>query len=99
MSTESPTTGTDPTALYRDLNEAQADGLACVVCNEDYMTFLGDTAPVGFSATTGSQVFACATGCAATLCIVCGPGCCSPVLGVHTSCPGPLVGRTVVSVR
>lgn len=32
-------------------------------------------------------------------CIVCGPGCCAPVLGVHTTCPGPLVGRTVASVR
>lgn len=32
-------------------------------------------------------------------CIVCGPGCCAPVLGVHTSCPGPLVGCTVVSTR
>lgn len=32
-------------------------------------------------------------------CIVCGPGCCAPVLGVHMSCPGPAAGRTVVSVR
>lgn len=32
-------------------------------------------------------------------CMVCGPGCCAPVLGVHTTCPGPLVGRTVESVR
>jgi hypothetical protein len=32
-------------------------------------------------------------------CVVCGPGCCSPVVGVHDSCPGPLVGRTVASVR
>lgn len=94
MSTE--TTGL--TALYRDLNEAQADGLACIVCGEDYTIFLGNTVPVGFS-TTGSQVFACEVGCAASLCIVCGPGCCAPILGVHTSCPGPLVGRTVVSVR
>lgn len=30
---------------------------------------------------------------------ICGPGCCGIALGVHTSCPGPLVGRTVVSVR
>lgn len=32
-------------------------------------------------------------------CRVCGPGCCSPVLAVHTSCPGPLVGATVASTR
>jgi len=31
--------------------------------------------------------------------LICGPGCCSPVLGVHMSCPGPAVGRTAVSVR
>ena len=91
MSTESTTT-----ALYRDLNPAQADGLACVVCGEDYTEFLGDTVPVGVS-TTGSQVFACKTGCAAGT--VCGPGCCSPVLGVHTACPGPQAGHTVESVR
>lgn len=33
------------------------------------------------------------------VCIVCGPDCCSPIVGVHTSCPGPLAGRTVVGVR
>lgn len=32
-------------------------------------------------------------------CIICGPGCCAPVLGAHASCPSPLVGRTVASVR
>lgn len=32
-------------------------------------------------------------------CMICGPDCCSPVVGVHDSCPGPLVGRTVLSVR
>ena len=32
-------------------------------------------------------------------CIVCGPGCCAPVLGIHTSCPGPAAGATVVSAR
>ena len=25
------------------------------------------------------------------VCLVCGPGCCSPVAGIHTSCPGPVV--------
>lgn len=34
-----------------------------------------------------------------TECIVCGPGCCSPILGVHGTRAGPLVGRTVVSVQ
>lgn len=33
------------------------------------------------------------------ICVICGPGCCAPVLGVHTSCPGPLVGRKVESAR
>lgn len=84
--------------LHRDLNDAQADGLACVVCNEDYTEFLGDTVPVGVSA-TGSQVFACAVGCTETLCIVCGPGCCSPILGIHGAEPGRRVGREVASVR
>jgi hypothetical protein len=31
------------------------------------------------------------------VCIICGPGCCAPVLGVHTSCPGPAAGAEVVS--
>lgn len=31
-------------------------------------------------------------------CQVCGP-CCSPVLGIHGTCPGPHAGATVVSVR
>lgn len=89
---------TDLTALIRDLTEAQADGLACVVCREDYTEFLGSTVPVGVSR-TGSQVFACKTGCSATLCVICGPGCCSPVLGVHVSSPGRHVGAEAVSVR
>jgi hypothetical protein len=84
------------TTLHPDLTDAQADGLACVVCGEDYTEFLGDTVPVGVSA-TGSQVFACETGCAEGK--VCGPGCVAPVSGVHTSCLGPLVGRKVESVR
>ena len=33
-------------------------------------------------------------------CVVCAPGaCCSPISGVHTSCPGPAAGTTVVSSR
>jgi hypothetical protein len=86
----------DLTTVHHHLNSAQADGLACVVCGGDYTEFLGDTVPVGVSA-TGSQVFACETGCAEGK--VCGPACVAPVSGVHTSCPGPLVGRKVASAR
>ena len=41
----------------KTLSEAQADGLACVVCDGDE-----PTVPVGWS-DTGSQVFACAECC------------------------------------
>jgi hypothetical protein len=101
--------------IFNDLNNEQADGLACVRvrCKADFRTTGIRAVPVGESI-TGSQVFACADLCAAAVgyrpddseqlplaadCIICGPGCCSPVLGVHTSCPGPQVGRTVESVR
>ncbi|MFI0354496.1 hypothetical protein [Actinomadura sp. 9N407] len=40
------------------LTEAQADGMACVVCSADYMRVDVPSIPVGTSA-TGSQVFAC----------------------------------------
>lgn len=30
-------------------------------------------------------------------CQVCGPGCCSPVLGIHGSCPGPRAGAMAVT--
>lgn len=31
--------------------------------------------------------------------VICGPGCCSSVLGVHSRLPVPTVGRTVGSIR
>ncbi len=43
--------------------EAQADGLACVMCDADYMTTRVPHQPVGRS-DTGSQIFACSAGCA-----------------------------------
>ncbi|MGH3907001.1 MAG: helix-turn-helix domain-containing protein [Pseudonocardiaceae bacterium] len=48
--------GTDPAA--EGLSPAQADGLACVVCNADFLTVKVPHRPVGRSH-TGSQVFAC----------------------------------------
>lgn len=47
--------------LIEDLNHAQADGRACVVCGFDYLTAPAGTrsVPVGRSV-TGSQVMACA---------------------------------------
>jgi hypothetical protein len=33
------------------------------------------------------------------VCIVCGPGCISPILGRHTSCPGPRTDASVVIFR
>jgi hypothetical protein len=97
-------------AVFDDLNNQQADGNACIVCNADFTTTGIYSVPVGISATTGSQVFACEAMCAPAVGYRppageqlplgdCTPGCCNPFLGVHTSCPGPLVGRTVVSVR
>lgn len=48
-----------------NLTDAQADGLACVVCRRDYLTCPAGTrrVPVGRSI-TGSQVFACVGECA-----------------------------------
>lgn len=51
---------TDLTALYRNLTDAQANGLACIFCGDDYTTSTVPHAPVGRS-TAGSQVFACVT--------------------------------------
>jgi excisionase family DNA binding protein len=42
------------------LSDAQADGMACVVCGADYLTVKVAHGPVGRSR-TGSQVFACST--------------------------------------
>jgi hypothetical protein len=103
---------TPPTAVFRDLNRQQSDGLSCVVCNAPFHVPPAiESVPVGVAAVVGGQVFACnTTECAVAIGYVpisdqlplstdCGPGCCAPVLGVHDSCPGPLVGQTVESAR
>ncbi|GAA2470756.1 hypothetical protein ACFPFX_12500 [Streptomyces mauvecolor] len=46
------------------LSQEQADGTACVVCGVDYRTHKARHVPVGRSAETRSQVFACAGPCA-----------------------------------
>ncbi|MCQ4082239.1 hypothetical protein NGB36_16900 [Streptomyces sp. RB6PN25] len=45
------------------LTPAQADGLACVVCDADFLRVAVAHVPVGRS-DTGSQVFACKGACA-----------------------------------
>jgi hypothetical protein len=45
------------------LNDAQKDGLACVICNTDFNVSDVPSTPVGRSE-TGSQIFAC-LGCVA----------------------------------
>lgn len=47
---------------FTDVNEAQADGLACVICGNDYRQLVVAHRPVGRSH-TGSQVFACSGEC------------------------------------
>lgn len=49
---------------FDNLNNEQAHGHKCVVCPTDFRYSGVAAAPVGFSATTGSQVFACAEPCA-----------------------------------
>jgi hypothetical protein len=97
--------------IFDDLNNEQADGHACIVCNADFTTTGIYSVPVGISRSTRSQVFACEAMCAPAvgyrppagdqlpLGTDCAPGCVAPADGVHTSCPGPLVGQTVESVR
>jgi hypothetical protein len=98
--------------IFDDLNNQQADGHACIVCNTDFTTTGVYSVPVGISATTRSQVFACEAMCAPAvgyrppvgeqlpLGAVCAPdACCAPEPGVHTSCPGPTAGADVVSAR
>jgi hypothetical protein len=48
----------NPSKVWEDLTELQADGLACIVCDTNYMQVAIPHLPVGRS-TTGSQVFAC----------------------------------------
>ena len=90
---------TEPAGILNsDLTPAQADGLACVACGEDYtQPYSAPSVPVDVYA--GGQLFACEGRCAARWCVVCGPGCVAPTPGVHTSCPGPAAGATVVSAR
>ena len=82
--------------VFTGLTPAQADGLACVACGEDYTEFPGNTVPVGVTE-AGDQVFACADRCAPALRVLCGPACISPTPGVHDCCPGPAAGRAAVA--
>jgi len=54
----------NPETIITGLTTAQADGLACVICDRDYLRTRGSrSVPVGRSV-TGSQVFACVGRCA-----------------------------------
>jgi len=48
----------NPEEIITDLTPLQADGLACVVCQVEYLRVRVPSVPVGRSH-TGSQVFAC----------------------------------------
>jgi hypothetical protein len=52
------------TAIFPDLNNVQADGNACIVCNADFTTSGIYSVPVGISESMRSQVFACESMCA-----------------------------------
>jgi hypothetical protein len=55
---------TPPTAVFRDLNAQQTDGISCVVCYAPFHVPPEiDHVPVGIAA-TGDQVFACESMCA-----------------------------------
>ncbi|KUN00591.1 hypothetical protein AQI95_34360 [Streptomyces yokosukanensis] len=49
------------------LNAQQADGMACVVCNADFLNNKIASVPVGRSPADESQVFACKDPCAAVI--------------------------------
>ncbi|WP_369390825.1 hypothetical protein AB5J72_26600 [Streptomyces sp. CG1] len=49
------------------LNAQQADGMACVVCNADFLNNKISSVPVGRSPADESQVFACKDPCAAVI--------------------------------
>ncbi|MFG2927977.1 hypothetical protein [Streptomyces achromogenes] len=49
------------------LNTRQADGMACVVCNADFLNTKITSVPVGRSPADESQVFACKDPCAAVI--------------------------------
>jgi hypothetical protein len=52
--------------VFHDLNNDQANGLACVeaTCRVSFSEVAVSQVPVGVAASTGSQVFACAGACA-----------------------------------
>lgn len=54
-----------PERIFTDLTDRQADGLACAICNTDYLTAPVPHVPVGRSLTS-SQVFACIGDCVHT---------------------------------
>jgi hypothetical protein len=54
----------DTVTVLAGLTEAQADGLACVICGADYLRVRLAHVPVGRSE-SGSQVFACVGRCSA----------------------------------
>jgi hypothetical protein len=98
--------------IIDDLNNEQAHGHLCVraQCQADFRLTGIPAVPVGVSATTGCQVFACADLCAAAVghrpddseqlahgAGECGPGCLASATGDHADCPGPAAGATVVS--
>ncbi|KOV63254.1 hypothetical protein [Streptomyces sp. MMG1121] len=49
------------------LNARQSDGMACVVCNTDFLNNKITSVPVGRSPADESQVFACKDPCAAVI--------------------------------
>ncbi|MGW1682359.1 hypothetical protein [Saccharopolyspora sp. NPDC002376] len=53
----------NPNELVEGLSELQADGLACVACEANYLRVRVSAVPVGRSV-TGSQVHACVGQCA-----------------------------------
>lgn len=49
----------NPEEIIAGLTDAQAEGLACIICGRDYLCPRGSRSiPVGHSV-TGSQLFAC----------------------------------------
>ncbi|SFK52542.1 hypothetical protein SAMN05421835_12363 [Amycolatopsis sacchari] len=56
----------NPETVYTGLSPLQADGLACVTCNRNYLHSRVAHVPVGRSH-TGSQVFACLGACLTAL--------------------------------
>jgi hypothetical protein len=54
-----------PDFVWLALTKQQADGLACVICDRDFVAEPTVSSPVGYAHITGSQVFACAVDCAA----------------------------------